>query len=102
MALRNFKCENCKTEWQRIITHDSANCPTCGVLNKAALPTELSTAVYELRDKARGVHLRKGQEQRMRKRMNDHHDRNEIAEKIDKYGMEDATRHGWLKKIKKV
>jgi hypothetical protein len=80
----------------------SADCPECKLSAIALLPTELSTAVYELRDKARGVQLRKNQEQRMRKRMNDHHDRNEVAEKIDKHGMDDAVRNGWLKRIKKI
>ena len=102
MALRKFKCGKCTHEWTRIIKGTEAKCPKCDTPANAALPTELSTAVYELRDKHRGVQLRKGQEQRMRKRMNDHHDRNELAEKIDKHGMDDAKRHGWLRKLKKI
>ncbi len=103
MPLRKFKCSHCSHEWQRILTgKQGADCPECGEQNKALLPTELSTAVYELRDKSRGTQLRKGQEQRMRKRMNDHHDRNEVADKIDKHGMDDAVRNGWLKRIKKI
>lgn len=102
MPLRKFKCNKCQTEWERIIPGKSADCPECKLSAIALLPTELSTAVYELRDKARGTQLRKGQEQRMRKRMTDHHDRNEITEKIDKYGMDEAVKHGWLKKAKKL
>lgn len=102
MPLRKFKCNNCKHEWTRIIKGSSADCPECNLSANALLPTELTTATYELRDKARGTQLRKGHEQRMRKRMNDHHDRNEAAEKIDKYGMDDAVRNGWLKRIKKI
>lgn len=102
MPLRKYKCNNCKHEWQRIQKGDNDDCPKCGLSANAKLPTELNTAVYELRDKYRGTQLRKGQEQRMRKRMNDHHDRNEVAEKIDKHGMDDAVRNGWLKRIKKI
>jgi hypothetical protein len=70
--------------------------------SEAALPIEVSTATYEMRDKYHGKQLRKGQAERMRKRMNDHHDRNEVTEKIDKFGMDEAVRHGWLKRAKKV
>ena len=77
-------------------------CPKCGAPVKALLPVDISTLTYELRDKARGTQLRKNQEQKMRKRMVEHHDRNELAEKIDKHGMDDAKRYGWLKKIKKI
>jgi hypothetical protein len=34
--------------------------------------------------------------------MRDHHDKYELAEKIDKHGMDDAKRNGWLKKVKKI
>jgi hypothetical protein len=34
--------------------------------------------------------------------MNDHHDRYEIEEKIDRHGIDDAIRLGWTKKAKKV
>ncbi len=102
MPLRKFSCKSCGHAWDRLIKGKDDKCPECGTDSKALLPTELSTAVYELRDKYRGTQLRKGQEQRMRKRMNDHHDRNEVAEKIDKHGMDDAVRNGWLKRIKKI
>jgi hypothetical protein len=101
MALRKFNCESCQHEWSRLkVTEDT--CPKCGKASKASLPSEGSTAVYETRDRYRGAQIRKGQEQRMKKRMNDHHDKYELAEKIDKYGMDDAKRYGWLKRQKKV
>lgn len=102
MALRNYKCKNCTHEWKRIQQADNADCPKCGLVNIALLPTELNTLTYEMRDKYTGKQIRKNQEQKMRKRMNDHHDRNEVAEKIDKHGMDDAVRNGWLKRIKKI
>lgn len=102
MPLRKFECQNCGEQFERIIKGKESKCPKCGADNQAKLPTELSTAVYEMRDKYRGTQIRKNQEQRMRKRMNDHHDRNEVAEKIDKHGMDDAVRNGWLKRIKKI
>jgi predicted nucleic acid-binding Zn-ribbon protein len=102
MALRNYKCESCEHEWKRIQQGTYSACPKCGLVNIAALPTEINTLTYEMKDKHQGKQLRKGQEQKMRKRMNDHHDRNEVAEKIDKHGMDDAQRHGWLKRMKKI
>jgi predicted nucleic acid-binding Zn-ribbon protein len=102
MPLRKFKCNNCQAEWDRIIKGTNADCPECGLSANALLPTEISSATYEMRDKYRGTQIRKNQEQRMRKRMNDHHDKNEVAEKIDKHGMDDAVRNGWLKRIKKI
>jgi hypothetical protein len=101
MALRNYSCK-CGEEWQRLHKDEDDTCPKCGRYARAKLPTELSTLVYELRDKSRGTQLRKNNEQKLRKRMNDHHDRNELAEKIDKHGMDDAQRNGWLKKVKKI
>lgn len=101
MALRKFKCASCGHEWSRLKVKEDA-CPSCTAQTKASLPTEISSTVYEMRDKYRGAQVKKNQEQKMRKRMNDHHDRYELAEKIDKYGLEDAKRYGWLKRHKKV
>ena len=102
MSLRKFDCPKCAHTWDRIITGVKATCPNCGLESSALLPTEVNSTTYEMRDKYRGTQIRKNQEQIMRKRMNDHHDRNEVAEKIDKHGMDDAVRNGWLKRIKKV
>ena len=102
MPLRKFECSKCPTRWDRIIKGSEDKCPNCGALTKTELPKELNTMVYELRDKHRGTQLRKNNEQKLRKRMNDHHDRNEVAEKIDKHGMDDAVRNGWLKRMKKI
>lgn len=101
MALRKFKCQACGHEWSRLKVQE-ASCPKCSTSNKALLPVEISSTVYEMRDKYRGSQVKKNQEQKMRKRMNDHHDRYELAEKIDKYGLDDAKRYGWLKRQKKV
>jgi hypothetical protein len=102
MALRKFKCNKCQTEWSKLMTGTGSDCPNCGLSAVALLPVEISSTVYEMRDKYRGSQVKKNQEQKMRKRMNDHHDRYELAEKIDKYGLEDAKRYGWLKRQKKV
>ena len=101
MALRKFKCTSCGHEWSRLNLKEDF-CPNCSAQTKACLPIEISSTVYEMRDKYRGAQVKKNQEQKLRKRMNDHHDRYEIAEKIDKYGLEDAKRYGWLKRHKKV
>jgi predicted nucleic acid-binding Zn-ribbon protein len=102
VALRKFKCEKCGHEWSRLLKDQTSECPRCGTSNQALLPVEVNSTIYETRDRYRGTQLRKNQERMMRKRMRDHHDRYELAEKIDKYGLDDAKRYGWLKKIKKI
>jgi hypothetical protein len=102
MALRKFKCESCEHEWSRILKASESTCPKCETPTSAQLPIEVSSTIYETRDKYRGTQVRKNQEQMMRKRMRDHHDKYELAEKIDKHGMDDAKRNGWLKKVKKI
>lgn len=54
-----------------------------------------------MRDAHRGVQLPKNQEKRMKERFNNHHNRHELAAKIDEHGMDDAKRNGWLDKVKK-
>jgi hypothetical protein len=56
----------------------------------------------ETRDAYRGVQVKKGLDQQLKKRYNDHHDRHELERKIDQHGLEDAVRSGWTKKVKKV
>ena len=53
-----------------------------------------------MRDKYRGVQLPKNQERRVRKRMKEHEEKYERAEKIDKQGLEASERMGWVKKKK--
>jgi hypothetical protein len=102
MPLRTFECR-CGTSWRRIVQGEGPQaCPKCGTEVTFQLPTEFDTTVYETRDRYRGTKVRKGQEQAMRKRMHAHHDKYEIAEKIDKHGLDEAKRAGWLKKAKKI
>lgn len=72
----------------------------CGSESLRQLPQELSTSILEMRDPHRGVQLPKNQEARMKKRLHDHHDKYELAAKIDEHGMDEAKRNGWLKKAK--
>ena len=51
-----------------------------------------------MRDRYRGVQLPKNQEKKMKKRFRDHHKKYEMAEKIDKQGIDTADRLGWTKK----
>lgn len=53
-----------------------------------------------MRDSHRGIQLPKNQEARLKERMHNHHDKYEVAAKIDEHGMDEAKRNGWLKKAK--
>lgn len=104
MPIRNYSCE-CGNEYKRLLQHSDSHeqpCPKCGKVNEALLPTTVGARVYETKDKRRGKKLMKNQDRIMKKRMHDHHDRYELAEKIDKHGMDDARKFGWTKKLKKV
>lgn len=105
MPLYTYHCESCLKETRKLISlkerTETIECE-CGQQAKYQLPTIGDTTIYEARDKHRNKQLPKGHDQRMRKRMNDHHDRYEIEEKVDKYGLDDAKKFGWDKKIKRV
>jgi len=62
------------------------------------LPKNISTESFEMKDKLRGVQVSKNMDKKLKKRMTDHHDKHLVAEKIDKWGMDDALKFGWDKK----
>jgi len=103
MPIFRFKCELCSKETRKLSSHEvtSITCECSGTANKK-LPESISSRVTELRDRHRGVQLRKDQEQIMKQRMRDHHDRYDLEEKIDRHGLDDAEKHKWTKKIKKI
>lgn len=105
MPLRNYKCSGCDEEYRKLLQSEASQdypCPKCGNSNFPLLPATVNARVYETRDKYRGKQLMKNHERIQKKRLRDHHDRYELEEKIDKHGMNDAKRYGWLKKIKKL
>jgi hypothetical protein len=79
---------------------DERVCPECGVTMLASLPKNLNSVTMEMKDSYRGVQHFKNQAEMVKERNTHHHDNYEIAEKIDKYGMDEAKRNGWDKKAK--
>jgi hypothetical protein len=96
MALWIYYCPECNSEFKKISTdvHETVPCK-CGGEAILQLPSNISTDVMEMRDKVRGKQVKRNFEAKLKKRMKDHHDKYEIQEKIDKYGLDDAIRNGW-------
>jgi putative FmdB family regulatory protein len=96
----NCKCGNTFTDLAK--ASEVVKCPKCGEGNAPSMPSRVSATVMETRDKYRGKQVKRGVEKELKERMRKHHDRYEVAEKIDQFGMNEAVKHGWLKKVKKV
>ena len=100
MPIFRFACPACKTEIRQLIKTDVIErilC-SCGGFMERQLP---SSVTKEMKDPHRGVSNEKGLKEQLTKRMRDHHDRHETAEKIDRHGMDDAVKLGWDKKAKR-
>lgn len=102
MPLFRFKC-SCGKEYKKIVPRDrlEVKC-TCGKKAKRSLPSEAHSTVYDTASRYHGKKAKKGIAKQLKERSRVHHDRYELEEKIDKYGIDDAITHGWTKKIKKV
>ena len=102
MPLFHFTCSECGYSKRSLKSSDTKtlDCENCGGILERELPTELSSEVMEMRDKYRGVQLPKNREADLKRRHREHHDKYEVAEKIDKQGIETADRLGWSKKKK--
>lgn len=73
-----------------------------GKTYKLQMPKNVGSMVMETKDEYRGKKQRKDLNKKLRERMINHHDRYEIAEKIDKHGLNEAEQQGWTKKIKRT
>ena len=96
----NPTCGHLTKQIVSVRDRDEQLCPKCDHHLEAQLPSSVNTQALEMRDARRGKQLPKGHEGTMKKRMRKHHDQYEIQEKIDKYGMDDALRYGWVKQKK--
>ena len=102
MPVFTFNCV-CGESYKDLTKPDvKVKCPKCGIENSAITPTGSSTMVMETKDSYRGKQIRKNQDRMMKDRMRQHHDRNDIAEVVDRYGIKHAERHGLLKRAKKL
>lgn len=103
MPIFTYYCLGCDDEFKKLVKNkDETVIHSCGDHLKPQLPTSISTVTKELKDKHRGVSHVKGLDKQLKKRMNDHHDRYEVAEKIDEHGTTDAKKFGWDKRIKRT
>lgn len=104
MPIYNYTCPNCNAGFKKLVKNQTIQvaCGDCGAIAERALPTNVNAVVMETRDAYRGKKVVKGIEQTLKDRSVKHHDKYELAEKIDKFGMNEATERGWLKKIKKI
>lgn len=103
MPLFRFVCDSCGLEKKKLVPRAAAFlCSACvdGQM-QPQLPTDIATQTMERKDPLRGTSLPRGHAQSMKTRMNQHHDKYEIERKIDEFGMDDAQRLGWTKKVKR-
>lgn len=103
MPLFRYKCAECKEEFEKILIRkeSSIKC-VCGKEAMLSLPRNTNAMVFDTTDKRRGVKVRKNQTKKLKQRFNDHMRRYELEERVDKYGIDEAIRNGWTKKIKKT
>lgn len=102
MPVFKFKCE-CGREFSKLLKArvESYDCE-CGLRAEVLLAKSSSTSVYETRSKYHGKEVRKGIEGSLKKRARVHQNNYELAEQIDKHGLDEAIRNKWDKKIKKI
>lgn len=103
MPLFRFVCDNCGLEKRKLVPKAVAYlCSACSTGQlQPQLPENVASQTMEMKDRNRGKSLPKGHQQLAKKRMSQHHDRHEIERKIDQYGIDDARRFGWDKKVKR-
>lgn len=103
MPVFTYYCIGCDVTLKKLVKNkDETVIHSCGDHLKPQLPANVASVTKELRDPHRGVSLEKGHEKMMKKRMNQHHDKYEAERKIDEFGIDDAKRLGWDKKVKRV
>lgn len=103
MPVYTVHCGECDTSYRDLIKPNTSSvCPNCGATNHDhQTPSGGHTQVMETADKSRNIKIRKNNERKLRDRMNKHHDEHELVDKIDKHGINDAEKFGWLKKSKR-
>lgn len=101
MPRYTFKCHDCEREKKEIVesTVESMDCE-CGNFMFRQLPTTVNSSVMETLDPHRGKQVKKNLDRQLKERMNNHHDKYEVEQKIEQWGTNDATKHGWFKRRK--
>lgn len=103
MPIFSFYCMGCDKTFKKLLKNkDEEVICGCGDHLKPQLPTSTTSTTMETKDPYRGKSLPKKHAETMKRRMNQHHDRYEAAAKIDEFGIDDAKRLGWDKKVKRT
>lgn len=105
MPIYNLLCTKCGYTTKQLIAakdKDNMQCKECDAYMEAQLPSSLSTSVYVAADKYRGTQVRKNLDAQLKDRMTKHHDKYELEKKIEEHGTDDAQKHGWFKKVKRM
>lgn len=102
MPVFKYKC-SCGKEFSKLLKarQEFFKCE-CGLGAEVQLAKSASTSVYETRSKYHGKEVRKGIEGSLKKRARTHQNNYELAEQIDRHGLDEAVRNKWDKKIKKI
>lgn len=104
MPVFRMICDNCGLEKRKLLQKPLPFlCSACSTGQmQPQLPESTSSTTMETKDPYRGKSLPKKHAESMKKRMNQHHDKYEAERKIDEFGIDDAKRLGWDKKVKRV
>jgi len=103
MPIFTYSCSKCGNNFRSLTEPGTEKpCPNCQTVVQQNIPSNCALISYEMKDKRRGTQTVKNVDRKLKKRMADHHDKYEVQDKIDKFGLEEATRHGWTKKAKKL
>jgi putative FmdB family regulatory protein len=106
MPIYKYTCHKCKNEESKLLSMKERMAPqTCSICNSMMfqeLPSGVESVVFEMKDPLRGKQIKKGIEGQLKARNKAHHDQYELAEKIDKHGLDEAKSQGWLRKLKKL
>ena len=104
VAIYSYQCTKCSKCTQKLqkAPDKEISCPECASVAKFNIPSTANSVTFETKDPYKGKKLKKNHQAQLKERMSNHHDSGaEIIEKIDKYGIDEADRLGWTKKIKK-
>jgi len=102
MPLYKFNC-TCGEKFEDLVKYkEKGVCPKCSLKCEPTLPTGADQITMETKDSHRGKKVRKGNDKALMARMRTHRNKYEMQDMIDKYGIKEAKKSGWLKKAKKV
>lgn len=99
-----YECAGCGKKTKRLVKSYSTEKLTCGCGGSLdrKLPESVSAVTKELKDPYRGVSQTKGLQQQLKKRMTQHSEKHDLERQIDEYGVDDARKFGWDRRVKRT